>query len=318
MFSLWRKWKTERKLDSELQFHIDQMTAGYIRGGMPPEEARRRARIEFGGVEQVKEEIRDVRSLPWIEDFFADLRYAARTLRRNPGFFAMAVLSLALGIGANTAIFTLFDALLLRPLPVDHPERLFRLTFGLGSDAGAQHDFLDLVRANAQTVSGVFTSVGGRTRLFLAMDGSEYRALGGMASGGYDVLGLRPALGRLLTAGDDRPGAPRVAVISYRYWQSRFGGEPDVVGRTFTTQRKVFTIAGVEPREFLGLSPGLDPDVVFPVAHDGPGHYYEDAMVRLKPGITARELRPMLDADVTISTICRRLIALGWSLKKSR
>ncbi len=297
MFSLWRKWKTEKKLDAELQFHLDQAAADYVRGGMAPEEARRRARIEFGGVEQIKEEIRDVRGMPWIEDFFADLRYAARTLRRSPGFFAMAVLSLALGIGANTSIFTLFDALLLRPLPVDHPQRLYRLTFGLGSDAGAQNDFLKLVRTNAQTVSGVFTSAGGRSPLFLAMNGSEYRAIAGWAGGGQGVLGLRPAAGRLLTVDDDRPGAPPVAVISYRYWQSRLGADPAVIGRTFTTNGKVYTLVGVEPQAFLGLSPGEDPDVIFPLAPwFGPRRLYMDAMVRLKPGVTEAQAAAELNA----------------------
>src|SRR5690242_337829 len=215
------------RIDRELRYHFERLVREYIAAGTTPEEARRRARLEFGGVEQIKEECRDVRGR-WIADFFKDLRYAARTLRRSPGFVAVAVVSLALGIGANTAIFSLINAVMLRSLPVKEPERLVmttRLTEE-GKPGVVSYPLFEYFRDNLKSISGAAAELSSNPAL--VMDGSEEVVSGEMVSGNhYSVLGLEPAAGRLLGPEDDvlSPASP-AAVISYHYWQRRFGLSP--------------------------------------------------------------------------------------------
>ena len=224
--------------------------------------------MEFGGVEQIKEDCRDVHGR-WLEDFVQDLRYSARALRRSPGFLTVSVLSLALGIGANTAIFSLINAVMLRSLPVREPDRLVQITrlTEEGTPGEISYAFLESVRANLKSISGVAAEMPSSPAI--VMDGVEEIVDAELVSGDhFSVLGVEPAAGRLLVPADDAisPAAP-AAVISYRYWQRRFGLSPAAIGKTFTLQiqNKVFTIVGVTPPRYHGTRLGSDPDVTLPL-----------------------------------------------------
>jgi hypothetical protein len=236
-----------------------------------PDEARRRTRQAMGGLEQVKEECRDARGVTMFESTLRDLQYGARQLRKSPAFAAVVVASLALGIGANTAIFTLIDSVLLRSLPVDDPERLqfvarFQPAFGPAPIHGFGYDeFRRLEAANP-----AFTNVAAYSarRLNVGIDGSiEPTAEGHLVSGRYfDVLGVRAIAGRTIGPQDDeRPNGHPVAVLSYDYWRRRFGGDPSALGRTISLSGAPFTVIGVTPRGFFGVEVGRAPDIFVPV-----------------------------------------------------
>lgn len=288
-------------LDSELRFHIDQLTREYIAAGLDPIEARRRARLEFGGLEQIKEDCRDVLGRRWLDDICRDLRYAVRTLLRSPAFLAVAILSLALGIGANTAIFSLIDAVLLRPLPVQQPARLVQISRVTpeGDRRNLSYPLFQFIRDHAQSISGAF--VESNARPVIVMDGAEETISAALVSGSYyRLLGVGPAAGRLLEPADDAvPGASPVAVISDAFWQRRFARDPTVVGKAFSIRGSVFTISGITPRDFQGTERGRDPDITFPLSMNkdvtgGANEQWRTAgdfnflsmMARLKPAAT--------------------------------
>src|SRR5262245_51264964 len=253
-----RKSEMERELDEELRYHIEQQTEQNIRLGMSPEQARNAARKAFGGVEQAKERSRDARGVRRLEELWQDLRYGARMLMRAPNYTLIAVITLALGIGGNTAIFSVVNAVLLRPLPYTEPERLVAIG---GTDARSPEgpkiddscsypDFFDWRERNqsfdsmAVYHSAAFTMTG-------TMTGNDAPAhLNGQVVSAelFDVLKAKPYLGRVFTRADEKvggDGAIRAAVISYSLWQKRFGADPNVVGRAVTLDRKLFQIVGV-------------------------------------------------------------------------
>src|SRR5258708_21014249 len=257
------------ELDAELRYHFERLVRDSIAAGVEPDEARRRARLEFGGVEQIKEDCRDVRGR-WLEDFGKDLRYAARTFRRSPGFLTVSVLSLALGIGANTAIFSLINAVMLRSLPVKEPARLVHITRVTpeGKPNSVSYPLFQYLRDKLKSISGAAAQM--ESNPAIVMDGAEEIVDAGLGSGDhYSVLRMEPAAGRLLQPMDDviEPTAP-AAVISYRYWQRRFGLNPAAIGKTFTLQIKsrVFTIVGVTPPHYSGTRLGRDPDITMPLS----------------------------------------------------
>ncbi len=291
-----RRHRQERQLDSEIRFHIDRMAQDYVSRGMAPQEARRRARIEFGGAEQIKEDCRDVRSLRWLGDAIADLRYTLRTLRKSPGFTAAALLCLALGIGANTAVFSLLDAALLRVLPVGEPQRLALIECanedGQSIDAFSYPQYVYLhEHARAMGVMAY-----DNISLNLSAGAIADAPSGELVSDNYfQLLGVQPALGRLLAPGDEN-----VAVISHRFWISRFGGDPETVGRTANLNGVAFTIVGVTPARFFGAEVGSAPDVFIPLAmydrlqSGAPrlpmaNNFWLNLMGRLRPGVTPRQ-----------------------------
>jgi predicted permease len=240
-----------------------------VAAGMAPEEARRRARLEFGGLDQVKEQRRNVSGSHIIETFVQDLRYGLRMLAKNPGFTGVAVLTLALGIGANTAIFSLIDAVLLKMLPVQKPEQLYRLTSisneGRTNDAFSYPTF-ELLKRNNQILSGViaFRPMG---NVDFVVNGNAELARGQAVSGSYfTTLGVKPILGRTITAEDDARGASPVAVVSYGYWTARFHRSPSVAGAGITLNGAAFVVIGVTPPDFFGLEPGESIDVYIPLA----------------------------------------------------
>ena len=221
--SLFRHGSVEQELDAELRFHLEQQIQENLAAGMSPDEARYAARRTIGGIEQIREECRDARSVRFIETLLQDLRYALRMMRRSPGFTAVAVLSLAIGIGANTAIFSFSNAILLKKLPVIDPDRL--VTIGRSVNYRL---FRELDQRN-----GVLAGLAGRFSidLNLTAEGSTERMHGELVSGSYfPVLGVGAALGRVLAEEDDgAEDAHPVCVISYDLWQKKFAGAPALV-----------------------------------------------------------------------------------------
>ncbi|HZO08963.1 MAG TPA: ABC transporter permease, partial [Myxococcota bacterium] len=240
---LLRGGRMERELDRELRDHIERQTADYVAGGMSEAEARRRARLEFGGLEGVKEECRDARGTRLASDLVQDLRYGLRVLRKSPGFTFVAIASLALGIGANTAIFTLVDSLLLRALPVRDPGALVRL-----KDGSWTNPIWEAIRERAPQLVERAAACS-NTRFDLASGGEAQLAEALYASGEFfDVVGVPAMLGRTFTRDDDRrggDGSGPVAVLSYAFWQRRYGGAASAIGATLTLNAVPVTVVGV-------------------------------------------------------------------------
>jgi predicted permease len=299
---LFQRARTERQLDAELRSHLERQIADYIAAGASPEEARRRARLEFGGLDQVKEECRDVGAARFIETLIQDLRYGVRQLRRSPGFTAVAVITLALGIGANTAIFSAIDAVMLKFLPVSHPEQLVFLRWQSSHSTTDYFPYpiFDQLSKHSQVFTGLvaFHSLNLATRV----DREPGLAAGQLVSGNYfSVLGVRPVIGRTFTPEEDRiPGADPYAVISYRYWENRFGRTLSVVGRSIELNGVPFTIIGVMPPTFFGLSVGDSRDLWIPLmmqaqVMDGksllndPKSWWLQVMARRKPEIPEQQ-----------------------------
>src|SRR4030095_11865286 len=241
--SLFRRSRVESELLAELSFHLEQQTAEYVAAGMAPAEARHAAPRRIGNLGKIEEECRDMRRTRWIETFLQDLRYALRSLRLAPAFTIVATLSLALGIGANTAIFSLMDALLLRSLPVGAPERLAALgdpsRVGGKSEGTIRTDLFSLplyreLREKNQVFSGLYAS--GRTgRIEVGAGRSSTqpeRVRGRLVSGNYfSVLGVPAFLGRTFSGEEDRsPGSSPFVVLSHDYWKRRFASDPRVIG----------------------------------------------------------------------------------------
>ena len=300
--------RRDRELDEEIASHIALHVDDNIRAGMSPAEARRAALVRFGGVEAVKEAYRDRRGIPLLESLTRDAGYGLRLLRRSPGFATAAILSLALGIGANTAIFSILNALILRPLPVRDPERLVQLRSS-GSRGSWTHPLWTAVQTQSSLFDGV-TAWSAR-EFDLANGGAVDPAAGLVVSARFfDVLGVSPLIGRTFGADDDRrgggPDGP-VAVIGYGFWQGRFGGAADVLGRTISIERVAFTIVGVTPPGFFGPNVGRTFDVAIPIGAyplvlgrdrlDEPSWWWLSVMARLPEGQTAESLTRAL-ADV--------------------
>ncbi len=278
LLSFARPSAADRALDRELSAHIDLLADEYVRRGASADEARAAARRAFGSLELVKDHQRDARSFLWMDDARRDGRYAVRALARNPGFTFAAVLTLAIGIGATTAVFSLVDGLMLRPLPVRHPEELVLFgrarTWGTMSGVARAYDVLSYpqyvyFRDNNQLFPGGLAGVSTwQSAVRLRLDGAPVLANAKLVSGTYfPVFGVNAAAGRLLGPSDDRRESPPSAVLSYRYWVSRFNRAPDVVNRTILVNDTPFVIVGVAAPEFFGETLEADPpDLWFPIA----------------------------------------------------
>jgi predicted permease len=268
MRSIFRRRAMERELDEELRFHCDRLTAKFVQEGMTRSEALRRARLAMGGVEQVKEECREARGVAVLETTAQDFKYGLRQLRRKPGFALVVVISLSLGIGANTAIFTLIDAVLLRMLPIDDPAGLQFIVPRQASGDSRGFEYPEFRRLRAASPVFVDVAAYGTTRLNVSVDGSvEPTAEGQLVSGSYfPLLGVHAVAGRTIGPADDvNPNGHPIAVISYGFWKRRFGLEPSAVGRTIHLSGTPFTIVGVAPREFFGVEVGRAADIWVPL-----------------------------------------------------
>lgn len=259
--ALFRRSRVESEMNDELAFHLEHEIEKHMAAGMSREAARLAAMRAFGGVEQMKEATRDARGLFWLESLLQDVRFAVRGLRRNPGFAAAAVFTLALGIGANTAIFGLLDSVLFRPLPVRDPERLYRImTTDPATDRGISYDSISYplyreVRARVRNFEAVGAhGTGFPVHLAFGTNANE-RVQSAMVSGNFfDLLGVVPAAGRLIVDSDDQPGAPVVMVLSDALWARRFGRDASVIGRAVTMNGTPATIVGVTPAGFGGMN----------------------------------------------------------------
>ena len=265
--ALLNRKREDAEAQEELRFHLEMETEKNLRAGMDPGEARRQAHVRLGGVDAIREAVRDARGGRPLEDLVRDLGYALRGVRRNPGFALAAVVSLAIPIGFNTTVFTIVDSLLFGPLPVARPAQLVDV---YTSDPGVERysttsypDYLDLRAEN-----DVFTDMAAHSSTVAAVrvDEDVNLVMGETVTGSYfRLLGIRPVLGRLLAPEDDRPGAARVAVISTRLWERAFGREPGVVGRSLRIRTQPYVVVGVAPPGFAGMVPVLDADVWTPM-----------------------------------------------------
>jgi predicted permease len=336
--SLFGRPAQESDLDEELRFHLQMKVEENVAAGMSPTEARHAALRAFGNPGLKREETRAAWGWIWLEHLGQDLRYGLRALRQSTGFTVVAVLSLALGIGANTAIFSLIDAVLLKTLPVQDPQNLVAmhwaskgwpdvmngLSGNMNSDAGRttspsfSYPMYEQLRTRNHVFSNVLALAGNSSEFNLGYRGEPGRAEGELISGTFfETLGVQPALGRMLTPDDDRLESSPAAVISYRYWESHFGRDPEIVGKSITLNGVPFTVVGVCPPEFFGVQPGSAIDVWAPlhqqphveprwapqhVQADGkaitPGWLFEHSdrwwvvmIGRLKPGVTERQAR---------------------------
>ena len=266
--NLFRGQRAEEEMAREIAAHLALLEEDYQRRGMTPEEARLAARRAYGGVEQSKELHREERSFLWIEQAWQDVRHAYRNLRKNPGFAAIGMLSLALGIGATTAVFSVLNAVMLRPLPVAEPERLVVIQPKLkGERFVLFNPLFEELRRSQRSLAGMF-AVSDEPYLKAAFKpAAPVFVRGSLVSGNYfQVLGLAPVLGRLLTASDDEPSAGTcAAVISHTLWTTTLRLDPAVLGRPVIVREKACTIVGVAPAGFHSTEPGYMPDLWVPL-----------------------------------------------------
>ena len=297
----------DQEFEHELDAHLDMLADENVRRGMSPEEARRAARIRLGGQTQLKEINRELHGLPALETFFQDTRYAFRMLRKNPGFTAVAVLTLALGIGANTAIFSVVYAMLLKPLPYSRPDQLLTV-FEAQPQAG--------VKATGWSYAN-FAELREQNRIFSDMAGSQQHQLTLTGRGEpsvvntsvvtpelFSVFGQRPILGRPFYPDDGKPGAPAVVVLSENLWRGSFGADPKVIGSSINLDKRSFTIVGVMPAVFRfpilteseQLWIPLVQDPLFGTWMDRRGGHWLQVTGRLKPGVSMTQAQAELDA----------------------
>ena len=337
--SLFRRRDVDEELDEELRDHVEQKTAEYVTKGMTPQEARRVAMVEMGGVEKRKEECRETRGVNWIQDLVQDLRFGLRMLRKSPGFTAVAVLTLALGIGANTAIFSLIDAVMLRALPVRDPQQLLilkwaavhepdtRSSYNWSGCPGVSNDLATRVPGGCSFSYPTFEqfrsqqSVFSDISAFVDLEGKHLTANGSVAmansflvSGSFfSTLGTRAFVGRTLDAADDEPASQPAVMLSYVFWRSRFGGDPSIVGKSVLLENKPFTVVGVAAPGFAGIDPGLPVDDWVPFSsqtiiaaylpkHTAANSTWLEMMARLKPGVSLLQAQSALSVIFAAST----------------
>jgi putative ABC transport system permease protein len=288
--------RRDPELADEIASHIEMQTEDNLRAGMSPEEARRAAVLKLGGIESIKESYRDQRGLPWLETSVADLRYAARGLRKSPGFTTVAGLTLALGIGANTAIFSLVNQVLLHPRGISQPERVVALETrydkmnlsSIGTSATTLADARnspEIFEHTAIMRGGAINYTGGERPLQLA--GAA------VSAEWFDVFGARPYLGRGFRPEEDQPNTNRVVVLSYATWQSLFGADRTVIGRTIELSQRPYQIIGVMPPDFRWPAQAevWTPLGLPPADFGEEGRFNESyfAVARIKPGVSLQQ-----------------------------
>src|SRR5215472_3583579 len=331
--SFFRRGQLDRDLDTELRSHLEMAFERNVAQGLSPEQARRQALLDFGGLEQTRQSYREARGLPVLDALFHDLRFALRMLRKSPGFTSVAVLTLALGIGANTAIFSLTNQVLLRDLPVPHPEQLVILrspgpnhghTWG-DVDQGAQsfsYPMYKYLRERTTVFSGLLACRS--TTVNVSGHGDTQAAHADLVSGNlFETLEVQPELGRLFTLNDETaPGANTVAVLSYGYWSRKFGADPSILNKPLTVNGAPLTVVGVARKGFYGVQVGSTPDIFIPVTmkaqmapymlqtlEDRTDHWLP-VMGRLKPGM------PFARAQATLQPIYQPILESDAKLLK--
>ena len=296
-----RRRGADDDLRDELQSHLEMATAENLRRGMPPEVARREAILASGGLAQAEEAVRDRRGLPWAEALVADIRYAARTLRHSPVFTAVVVLTLALGIGANTAIFSVVRGVLLKALPQRDGDRLVYLRHSKeGTGGGNVHFSVPEVadyRAGARSL-GSIAEYSPWFETLLRGDGAHHMEVGLVTGNFFEVMGLSPILGRVTEPGDDGPGVAPVMVLTHDYWMSQFGGDSGVVGKQVRLDAGSATVIGViQPAPYFPdrvdafLNMVISPHHLSAQMVEGRAHRMTEMIARLAPGATVEQAR---------------------------
>jgi predicted permease len=332
--SVFQRKAVERELQDELRFHFDELVDRHVRAGVPLPEARRRAQLEFGGFGQVQEECRDARGTQFLDNLAQDLRYSFRMFRKSPSFTAVAVLTLALGIGANTAIFSVLESVLLRALPVHRPNELVVLTdpeahgANFGSQGGSRRQLayseFEYLRDHNDVFSRMFAADSATQDADITLansttgSGEKQRARIKLVSGDYfTTLGLKPAAGRFFANEVDRErGSSPVAVVSYPFWRQHYGLSPAILGKNIQIHQTSFEIIGVAPPGFFGETVGQSPDVWVPMLMQDavyPGQDYlspsPDGIInefewlqvlgRLKPGVSLAQANTAMNVQFT-------------------
>jgi predicted permease len=314
----WRRKQRERDLERELRSHLELEAEEWRETGLSPEDARYAAQRGFGNTTLIKEDVRRMWTWTTVEQIAQDTKYALRGMRKSPGFAVTAVLSLALGIGANTAIFTVVNAVLMKPLPFPEPERLVQLweskpSKGVSGNVVNPFNFLDW-RERTRSFEGLAAVLGLITNLTglgdpLALNGTQ------VSPQYFSILGVAPALGRAFSAEEGQPGHDRVVILSYGLWQSRFGGDSAVLGRTVMINGEPSTIVGVMPSRFTLPRYNADLWMPLPIARTKlwEGGRFLTVVARLKPGITLRQAQDDLRSVAEQSARERPRFNEGWS-----
>lgn len=310
MRDLFHAKQSENELDAELRFDITQRVETNMRAGMARQEAEREARREFGSIALAKEECRDERGTQFFEQTWQDIRFGLRMLRKSPGFTATAILTLALGIGANTAIFSMMDTVILQNLPIRNPNELVVISSiapRTGESDSFSYPMYQDIRDKNDAFDGVL-AVGG-VQMNVSYAGESEHVRGRLVSGNYfDVLGVRPLIGRLFTQDDDRiPVANPITVLSYGFWERRFGKDPSLVGKTILLNEHAMTVIGIAAPGFYGTELSDAPDVYVPlmmtlVFNPVPAnrmqshtHQWLTMMARRKPGESLAQAQASLE-----------------------
>jgi putative ABC transport system permease protein len=305
--AIFRKHRLEQEMNDELRSHLEMLIQENMRRGMSRENARYVALREFGGVEQIKENYREQRGLPIMETLLQDIRFGLRQLRMNPGFTVVAVLTLALGIGSNTAIFSAVYAVLLKPLPFASPDQLVRV-FEVNESAGitgggcSYPEYLEWRRQN-HVFSGM-AAVQGHELTLTGRDEPTVVRVGDVTADFFSVLGVAPLAGRAFLPADGEQGAAPVAVLSEGLWRSRFGADPDLIGKSIDLDKRPFTVVGVMPGNFRFELDGRGGQLWIQVVQDPsfgpltkrPGGHYLTAIARLRPGVSAAQGQAEMNA----------------------
>lgn len=302
--SIFRRNRLDRELTDEIEIHLAMQAEEFRERGMDASAARHAAQREFGGVAQTQESYRERRGIPWIETAARDFIYALRGLRRSPGFTAAAVFSLALGIGANTAIFSMFHALMLRMLPVANPTELVTLyrTGGWGRGFSSYPLYLEIQKRNDLFNGVVARGNVDKVRFRHGQADRPETVHREFVTGNYfAVLGVSPAIGRLLTADDNRtPHAHPLAILSYDFWRNRFGADPAVLGSTLVVDEQSLTVVGVAARGFRGVEVDHHPDLWVPAMMSkddimDPGMYWAWILGRRRPEVARQQIQAAVD-----------------------
>ena len=305
----------DRELADEIESHIAMHVEDNLRVGMTPKEARRQALVKLGGVEQTKERYRAQRSLPWAESFVQDARFGLRTLRKNPIFAATAIVSLSLAVGANTAVYSIVDAAVLRALPLPQPERLFTLSTPESDQPGPPdtesgdafsyplYQQLSEAAGNSAQLALFDSPAPTEVQPFDPNAPPEKAVAESVSPNAFEMLGVAPAEGQIFSPTEDGyPPSRMAAVLSYQYWQARFGGDPQVVGKTLTVSGRTFFVVGVTRKGFSGIEPGKSVDVWLPITTGDSGIFTNaeyrafHLIGRLAPGMTRQQLAAKLQA----------------------
>jgi hypothetical protein len=304
----------DRELEEELRHHLELQTERNMAAGMTLADARAAALRATGGVAHIQEECRNARGFRYLEDLAQDLRYAARAMRRSPAITFVAIVSLALGIGANTAVFSLIDTVMLKSLPVEHPEQLIRLNRVYQGPGGSFSYplFLQLQEENAGTADLFASNRVGTTRVLVPGGVATEPATIETVTGEYfSALGIRAVLGRTILADDNRlPDGNPVVVVGYRYWRRRFASDPSILGKTLTVADAPLTVIGITPPEFFGVEVGSSTDIWVPLATmpqkkwlSQSGFNFLSVLGRLHPGVS------MAQAGVKSDLVLKRINA---------